>query len=380
MECLKPENNECVYDPTCGSAGMLLEAYQYMARNQKNPKSLRLFGQEKNLNTWAISQMNLFLHDIDDALVLRGDTILEPKHLEEGNSKSIKQFDVVVANPPFSLKSWGYEIWKSGDPYGRDSYGCPPKSYADYAFFQHMLKSLNSKGRMAVVMPLGVLFREGPERQIRVKIIESDVIEAIIALPHNLFYGADIPTCLFLINKEKSSRRGKSILFIDSSGNFQQELNRNILSNENIKKIVTAFHEGSEIQSYSRIVSHEEIVKNDFILNFGLYLRGESIQRDDLDHVIGGIVPSEVYAELAKSFPKDVLEKVLSKESPFHFSREFFSLSELRLFLSFLQPDEIETFVKVYEKYGISLNKLENHLQVQMVEIHRMIEDLRHDS
>lgn len=380
MECLKPDNNQSVYDPTCGSAGMLLEAYHYMERNKKNPKSLRLFGQEKNLNTWAISQMNLFLHDIDDASVLRGDTILEPKHLEEGNSKHIKQFDLVVANPPFSLKSWGYEVWKSGDPYGRDSFGCPPKSYADFAFFQHMLMSLNSRGKMAVVLPLGVLFREGPEKQIRVKTIEADLVEAIVALPPNLFYGADIPTCLFFINKQKISKRKKAILFIDSSNHFRQELNRNVLAQENIEKIVTVFREGKEVPGYSRSVSYEEISQNEFILNFGLYLGSGTTQRDDLDYVVSGVIPDDVYGDLVKSFPPDILERIISREKPFHFIEEFFSPSELRLSLSFLQPEEIETIVEVYEKYGISLRKIESHLQVQMMEIQRMIQELQHGS
>lgn len=128
VECLQPKEGMSIYDPTCGSGGMLLECFHYLERNKKNPRSLSLYGQEMNLNTWAICKMNLFLHDIDDAFIERGDTLRNPRHLVSEDSKAIKTFDRVIANPPFSLKNWGEEVWKSGDPFARDTYGCPPKS------------------------------------------------------------------------------------------------------------------------------------------------------------------------------------------------------------------------------------------------------------
>lgn len=155
--CLQPQEGMTVYDPTCGSGGMLLECAHALERQGKNPKSLTLYGQEMNLNTWAICKMNLFLHDIDDAFIERGDTLRTPKHTLSAESKALRTFDRVIANPPFSLKNWGHEVWKNGDPYARDTYGCPPKSYGDLAFVQHMAASLNSAGKLGVVLPHGIL-------------------------------------------------------------------------------------------------------------------------------------------------------------------------------------------------------------------------------
>ncbi len=180
VEILRPEEGMTVYDPACGAGGMLLEAFHFMERNGKNPKSLTLHGQEKNLNTWAIGKMSLFLHDIDDAFIERGDTLLDPKHLS--GEKVLKRFDLVLANPPFSLSPWGHEEWKKGDKFSRDTYGCPPKSYGDLAFVQHMVASLKSNGRMAVVVPHGVLFRGGEEGKIRKGLLEDDLIEAVVGL------------------------------------------------------------------------------------------------------------------------------------------------------------------------------------------------------
>jgi type I restriction enzyme M protein len=163
VEILRPEKGMTVYDPTCGSGGMLLEAVHYLERQGGHASDLTLYGQEKNLNTWAICKMSLFLHDIDDAFVERGDTLDNPRHTTGENT--LKTFDLVIANPPFSLKNWGHAKWSKGDPFGRDAFGCPPQSYGDLAFIQHMVASLSEKGRMAVVCPHGVLFRGGGRRQ-----------------------------------------------------------------------------------------------------------------------------------------------------------------------------------------------------------------------
>ncbi|RYZ59760.1 MAG: type I restriction-modification system subunit M [Proteobacteria bacterium] len=379
VEVLQPQNNESIYDPTCGSAGMLLEAFHFMERNKRNPKSLQIAGQEKNLNTWAISQMNLFLHDIDDASVLRGDTLLDPKHLEKSNAKRIKQFDIVLANPPFSLKNWGYEVWQSGDPFGRDAYGCPPKSYADFAFFQHMLSSLNSKGRMAVVLPLGVLFREGPEKKIRVGIVDSDAVEAIVALPPNLFYGAVIPTCLFFINKNKSAKRKNQILMIDASNLYRQELNRNVLSEEHILKIVSNFRGYNEEVGFSKIVKLDEVINNDYVLNFGLYVSKPTQFQDDLEHVINGTIPDEVYAIVRNKYQEKVLEKILSNEKPYRFLKEYLSVNDLRRSLSSLQPEESEEFIALYQKYGISFKAVDKHFKNQISIIENIIKSFKND-
>ncbi len=227
VEILQPEEGQTVYDPTCGSGGMLLETVHYMERHGLNADSLALHGQEKNLNTWAICKMSLFLHDIDDAEILHGDTILNPKHLAD--EKVLKRFDVVLANPPFSLKGWGHSVWKSGDAFGRDTYGCPPKSYGDLAFIQHMVASLSARGRMAVVCPHGVLFRGGAEGKIRAGLLEDDLIEAVVGLGPNLFYGTGIPAAIVLVNRDKPLARKDKVLIVNGDKDFVPGKNQNTL-------------------------------------------------------------------------------------------------------------------------------------------------------
>ena len=227
VEILQPEEGMTVYDPTCGSGGMLLEATHFMERNGLNPRSLTLYGQERNLNTWAICKMSLFLHDIDDAFIERGDTLLDPKHL--ASDKTVKRFDLLLANPPFSLKAWGQEVWKKGDPYSRDTYGCPPKSYGDLAFVQHMVASLKSDGRMAVVLPHGVLFRGGAEGKIRKGLLEDDLIEAVVGLGQNLFYGTGIPAAVLFLNRDKRPDRKGKVLIVNGEKHFEPGTQQNTL-------------------------------------------------------------------------------------------------------------------------------------------------------
>jgi len=272
VECLQPDNNMSIYDPTCGSGGMLLESVHYMERNGLNPRSVSLYGQEINLNTWAICKMNLFLHGIDDAEVLKGDTLRNPRHLQREGSKSIKRFDRVLANPPFSLKSWGIDVWKVGDPYSRDKYGCPPKSYGDLAFVQHMIASLKPEGKLGVVLPHGILFRGGAEGRIREGILKDDLIEAIIGLSPNLFYGTGIPACVLIINKDKPADRKGKVLFVHGAEEMVPGKNQNSLSEENVGKLVEAFKAYEDVERFSRIVDLEEIEGNDWNLNIARYV------------------------------------------------------------------------------------------------------------
>lgn len=287
VECLKPEEGMSIYDPTCGSGGMLLEAVHHLERQGKNSKSLSLFGQEKNLNTWAICQMNLFLHDIDDAQVARGDTLLEPKHLvtTSANGKDffgregtiakvlgIRTFDRVLANPPFSLKSWGHDVWSQGDAYGRDRYGCPPKSYGDLAFVQHMVASLKEDGVCGVVLPHGVLFRGGSEGKIREGLIRDDLIEAVIGLAPNLFYGAGIPACILILRKRKIADRQGKTLFIHAAEEFIAGKKQNLLTTGHIRRIVDCLNGFEAIEQFSYVAEYAEIEGNNFSLNIPLYV------------------------------------------------------------------------------------------------------------
>ncbi|MDM8535943.1 type I restriction-modification system subunit M [Desulfobacterales bacterium HSG17] len=273
VACLKPDESMSVYDPTCGSGGMLLACFHYLAQHNKNPKSLTLYGQEMNLNTWAICKMNLFLHDIDDAFIARGDTLTDPKHRVSENSKAIMTFDRVIANPPFSLKSWGHDLWKKGDPFARDIYGCPPKSYGDLAFVQHMAASLNKKGKLGVVLPHGILFRGGAEGKIRKGFLQDDRIEAVIGLASQLFYGTGIPACVLIINNSKPKNRKGKVLIVNGSEEFVEGKNQNTLSEENICKMVKAFHDFKDKERFCRVVDAAEIEENDFNLNIARYVQ-----------------------------------------------------------------------------------------------------------
>lgn len=272
-ECLQPQEGMSVYDPTCGSGGMLLEAWHYLQNHGGNPNSLSLYGQEKNLNTWAIAKMNLFLHDIDDAVIERGDTLRNPKHLTDGAVKGLKTFDLVMANPPFSLKDWGHDEWSTGDKWGRDVHGCPPKSYGDLAFVQHMLASVKAGGKMAVVLPHGVLFRGGAEGKIRTGLLENDLLEAVIGLGPNLFYGAGIPACILIINKAKPAERKGKVLVVNGANEYREGKAQNYLDKAHITTLSTAFHTYADKDKLARVVSTEEIAKNDHNLNLSRYVQ-----------------------------------------------------------------------------------------------------------
>ncbi len=271
VEILKPEEGMTIYDPTAGSGGMLLEAVHFMERHGLNRKSLTLFGQEKNLNTWAISKMSLFLHDIDDVFIERGDTLLDPKHLAA--EKVLRRFDLVLANPPFSLKKWGYEVWSKGDPYGRDEYGCPPKSYGDLAFVQHMIASVKSTGRMAVVVPHGVLFRGGAEGKIRKGLLEADLIEAVVGLGPNLFYGTGIPAAVLIINRAKEKSRQGKVMIVNGEKEIVEGKNQNSLSDDNVAKLAGAVAAYEDVDLLCRVVALDEIAENDHNLNLTRYVQ-----------------------------------------------------------------------------------------------------------
>ncbi len=287
VEILQPEEGMTVYDPTAGSGGMLLQACHYMERRGLDPASLGLYGQEKNLNTWAICKMALFLHDIDDAFIERGDTLLDPRHLS--GDKAIKRFDLVLANPPFSLKNWGHGVWKKGDPYGRDSYGCPPKSYGDLAFVQHMVASLLPTGRMAVVCPHGVLFREGAEGEIRRGLLEDDLIEAVVGLGANLFYGTGIPAAVLYLNRDKAADRRGKLLFVNGDKHLVEGKNQNSLSDEDVARLSQAVRRFRSQDLFCRVADLDEVADNDGNLNLGRYVRTDP-----------PAPPIDVQAELAR--------------------------------------------------------------------------------
>ncbi|WP_416176449.1 type I restriction-modification system subunit M [Clostridium sp.] len=268
VNLLKPQEGDRIYDPTCGSGGMLIQSIRYIKEHGGNNKNISLYGQEINLSTWAICKMNMLLHGAKGADIRKGDTIREPKHIENG---VLKTYDKVLANPPFSLKNWGREE-ASADEFNRFSYGLPPKSYGDLAFVSHMVASLNVKGKMASVVPHGVLFRGGAEKKIRTGFLKDDLIEAVIGLPQNIFYGTSIPAAIIVINKNKDEDRKNKVLFIDSSNDFVKDGNKNRLRDEDIEKIVKTFDEYKDVEKYASVVDLKTIEENDYNLNISRYV------------------------------------------------------------------------------------------------------------
>lgn len=268
VKLIKPEEGMRVCDPTAGSGGMLIQSVDYVKSQGGNPKNITLHGQEKNLNTWAICKMNLLLHGLSDHDIKKGDTIRDPKLLDDGE---LILYDRVIANPPFSLKNWGREAAEA-DAHGRFRFGIPPKDKGDLAFVQHMVATLNHQGKAGVVMPHGILFRGGAEGKIRQGLLEEDLIEAVIGLPSNLFYGTGIPASILILNRNKPAERKGKVFFLHGANDYQEGKNQNFLRDEDIEKIVHAYDAWEDMDKYCRVVEREEIKANDWNLNIARYV------------------------------------------------------------------------------------------------------------
>ena len=283
-------NKTTVYDPTCGSGSLLLKVGDEARSN------VTLYGQEKDEATSGLARMNMILHNNPTAKIEQGDTLAKP--LFTGDDGLIKTFDYVVANPPFSSKSWSKGLNPSEDPHERfKGFGIPPPKQGDYAFLLHIVRSLKSAGKGACIMPHGVLFRGNSEAEIRKNLIRKGYIKGIVGLPSNLFYGTGIPACIIVLDKENAHSR-KGIFMIDASAGYLKDGNKNRLRDRDIHKIVDVFSRQLEVPSYSRMVSNEEIEKNEFNLNIPRYIDSqepEDIQ--DIDgHLRGGIPIADVDA------------------------------------------------------------------------------------
>jgi type I restriction enzyme M protein len=286
IRILDPQPQESVYDPACGSGGMLVETINTVREHGGDTRTLRLYGQEVNLTTSAIARMNLFLHDIEDFKIVRGDTLRSPG-LRQPDGR-ISTFDVVVANPPFSLSNWGADTW-AADP--RSACGVPPAKNGDFAWVQHMLASMNSEtGRVGVVMPHGVLFRGGAEGRIRQCLIEQDQLEAVIGLPGNLFYSTSIPACLLVFRANKPAERRGHVLFVDGSARFIKGRNQNSISNGDAQAILDAYNSGEDPDGEGgvqvRLVLLAEIESNGWDLNIGRYLNATTDDEINLEEAL----------------------------------------------------------------------------------------------
>jgi type I restriction enzyme M protein len=265
---MDPKPGESVYDPTCGSGGLLLNCALQLKEEGKEYRNLKLYGQEINLITSAIARMNMFLHGIQDFKVVRGDTLARPAFIE---NDELKKFNVILANPPYSIKNWDRESFVN-DPYGRNIWGTPPQGCADYAFQQHIEKSLDPvNGRSISLWPHGVLFRES-ESTMRTEMVKSDVLECVIGLGPNLFYNSPMEACLVITNNNKPKNRENKILIINALKEVEQKKNIAFLKNQHIEKIFNTYNEFIEIDSFSTIVSQSEILANKGSLNIAQYV------------------------------------------------------------------------------------------------------------
>jgi type I restriction enzyme M protein len=266
---IDPKEGESVYDPACGTGGMLLECVSSLRKKNKDSRTLKIYGQEKNLTTSSIARINMFLHGVEDFQIVRGDTLRNPAFY---NGDKLATFDCVIANPPFSLKKWGDDLW-TNDPYGRNFAGVPPTGNGDLAWVQHMIKSMTyPQGRIAVVLPHGALFRKGREGSIRKAILKMDILEAVIGLGPNIFYGAGIAVCVLIFKANKSSDKKEKILFIDASDQIRVGRAQNYLEEIHTDQIYKWYMDFADVENYVRVVTLKEIEVNDGTLNMPLYI------------------------------------------------------------------------------------------------------------
>ena len=265
---LDPHTNETVYDPTCGTGGMLLECINFLKKNKKDFRTLQLFGQEKNMITSGIARMNMLLHNLEDAKIKRGDTLENPLFLE---ADKLKKFDLILANPPYSINRWNRIKW-SKDPFGRNIYGTPPQKKADFVFIQHIVSSMNQNGRSVILLPHGIL-ASNSESDIRKNLIEDDKLESIIGLAPDLFYNSPMRSCLMIFKKNKSKSKKHLVLFIDTENEFERIENQNFLSDSNIENIFQTYKKFESIDGLSQVVHKDDILKNNSLLNISLYVK-----------------------------------------------------------------------------------------------------------
>lgn len=279
---MDPQPGESVYDPTCGSGGLLLNCALHLKDEGKEYRTLKLYGQEINLLTSAIARMNMFMHGIEEFEIVRGDTLANPSLIENGE---LKKFNVILANPPYSIKSWDRQSFEN-DPYGRNLWGTPPQGCADYAFQQHIQKSLDlGNGRSISLWPHGILFRDA-EMQMRRKMIEEDLVECVIGLGPNLFYNSPMEACLLITKTKKDESKKGKVLIINAVKEVRQDKNIAFLENNHIERIYNAYTTYKDEEGFCKVVSIEDVLKHNASLNMALYVSNvdsseEQISLDD---------------------------------------------------------------------------------------------------
>lgn len=351
VNILEPEQDAEVYDPTVGSGGMLIESKNYVESRYGSARNLSLFGQEKNGTTWSLCKMNMLFHGIYDSDIVNGDTLLNPLHENKERGGELRTFDIVIANPPFS-QNYSKDGMKKKE---RFNFWMPVKSKADFMFVQHMVASLNNKGRMAVVMPHGVLFRGGDERNFRKSLVEKGYLEAVIGLPPALFYGTSIPASVLVINKKDAHLR-EHILFINADREYKEGKVQNKLRPEDIEKIAFTYRNKEKILKYSKLVTKEELALEEFNMNIRRYVDNAppAEPHDVHAHLHGGIPLSEVDAlnKAFESYPglRDKLFTPLKKDY-LKFSVPIVNKEDIKKLL-----DESSEIKATQAQYTIQLN------------------------
>lgn len=273
VDLLDPQEGETIYDPACGTGGMLLGAVAHVREGGGDPRTFygKLYGQEKNLTTASVARMNLLLHGLEDFAIERGDTLRNPVFTDPG-SGGLATFDCVIANPPFSLEQWGREIWEN-DPWGRAFAGLPSDSSGDFAWVQHMVKSMAAPhGRMAVVLPQGALFRDGVEGRIRQYLLENDLVESVIGLAPNLFYGTGLAACILTLRLRKAEPRTHKVLIVDAASLFRKGRAQNYLEPEHAAEILNWVQAFQDVPDRARVVDLKEIEAEGWTLNISRYV------------------------------------------------------------------------------------------------------------
>ncbi len=298
-----PQSTESIYDPTCGSGGILLSAALHLKEQGKEYRSLKLYGQELNLITSAIARINMFMHNVDEFLIVQGDTLDSPQILE---NDALKKFDVIMANPPYSVKKWSQKKWMN-DPFGRNIWGTPPQGCADYAFQQHIMKSLNLEtGRCVVLWPHGVLFRDA-ESAIRKKMIEEDYVDAVIGLGKNLFYNSSMESCLLVCRLKKPEERKGKIIFIDAKNEIRIDRTNAWLEPQHIKRINEAYWTYSDIEGFSKVISNKDVLAKNGNLSLQLHISKKSAK----DELSAKVLISEI--KIGMEQVNDSISKVMGQ-------------------------------------------------------------------
>ena len=272
-EILKPQSGESIYDPTCGSAGMLISCIAYLKQQNKEWRNVKVYGQEINQLTSAIGRMNLFLHGVQDFHIVNDDTLKAPAFIKNGE---LQKFDLVLANPPYSIKQWDRAAFES-DKYGRNFLGTPPQGRADYAFFQHILTSMNpGSGRCAILFPHGILFRN-EEKEMRTKLVQSDMVDCVIGLGPNLFFNAPMEACIVICRTFKDPAKRGKVLFINAVKEVTRKNAQSYLEDAHIAHISSAYENYVDEENYAKVATIEEIAAQDYSLNIPLYVRGSIV-------------------------------------------------------------------------------------------------------